>query len=241
MIAPRTHTGAAQTLAARTSCAQIPKEFRMNMKIISFGGTLLAAALLAPSLASASLVLDTGTPTSTSGGLELTQTGWYAAQFTLTSTENISSLSAYLAPLDSTAFQFDIYSSTGFLATRVGSLTALETISANYTAPGYNTSNVNFNLGPGTYWLALEITSSAGRGGTGLDLPTAGISTSSGSAPAQAFAFYGASTEGEFAATSSGIGVQIQAAPVPLPGAAWLLGSALVGLGALRRRGARAA
>jgi hypothetical protein len=207
----------------------------MNRKTASIGG-MLAAVLLAPGIASASFVLDTGTPTSISGGLDvLTTNQWYAAEFTLSSTENISSLSAYLEPLDSTAFQFDIYSNTNFTTTRIGSLQTLDATPATYTAAGWNTTTVNYTLGPGTYWLALEVTTSAGRGGTGLDLPTTGISTSTGTAPAQAFA-YGAGTGAEFTASNTGFGVQMAASPVPLPGAVWLLGSGLAGLGALRRR-----
>jgi hypothetical protein len=209
----------------------------MNRKTALIGGAL-AAVLLAPGIASASYVLDTGIPTSTSGSLVLTTDGWYAAEFTLSTTENISSLSAYLEPYDSTAFQFDIYSGTNFLTTKVGSLSALETTAATYTTPGWNTTDVSYTLGPGTYWVAVEITSSAGRGGTGLDLPTTGISTSTGTASAQAFAFYGSSTESLFTSSSTtpGFGVQIEASPVPLPAAVWLFGSGLAGLAGLRRR-----
>jgi hypothetical protein len=209
----------------------------MNPKTALIGG-MLAAVLLAPGIASAGFVLDTGAPTSTSGGLyELTTNGWYAAEFTLSTTENISSLSTYMEPLSSTSFQFDIYSSTNFTTTRVTSLSALESTTASYTAAGWNTANVNYTLGPGTYWVALEITSSAGRNGTGIDLATTGISTSSGTAPAQAFAYYGSSTNSLFTTSNApGIALQIEATPVPLPGAIWLLGSGLAGLGALRRR-----
>ena len=212
----------------------------MNLKAASIGG-MLAAVLVAPGIANASFVLDTGAPTSTSGGVyELLPGQWYAAEFTLANTENISSLAAYLEPLPSsasTAFQFDIYSGTNFSGTRVGQLTALDTTSATYAASGWNTTNVNYTLGPGTYWLALEVAAGPPRTVVGFDLPTTGISTSSGTAPAQAFAYYGGSS---FNASNVGIGVQISASPVPLPGAVWLLGSALAGLGVLRRRRAPA-
>jgi hypothetical protein len=210
----------------------------MNVTKTALIGAALSAILLAPGMASASFILDTGAPTSTTGGSELTNTEWFAAEFTLSNTESISSLSAYLAPLDSTAYQYDIYSGTGFTTTRATSLVALDQVSATFTTTGWNTTNTSgITLGPGTYWVALEITASAGRGGTGLDLPSTGISTTSGTAPAQAFAYYSTTGGSTFATSSTAaFGIQIAATPVPLPGAAWLLGSAVAGLGLLGRR-----
>ena len=206
----------------------------MKMTTTSFAVGLLAAAF-APGLASASFVLDTGAPTSVSGGLdELTPTQWYAAQFTLTSAETISSLAAYLEPLPSstsTAFQFDLYSGSNFIGART--LTPLDTATGTYTAAGWNTTNVNYALAAGTYWLAIEATPGPPRTVVGFDVPTTGITTSTGTAPASAFAYYGGSS---FSSSNTGIGLQIQASPVPLPGAAWLFGSALLGLGAMGRR-----
>jgi hypothetical protein len=206
-------------------------------KRILIGGAL-SAVLLAPGIASAGFVLDTGAPTGTTTDSELTTTQWFAAEFTLSGTESITSLSAYLNPLNSTSYTFDIYSGNAFTTTRVGSLSVLDTVSATYTTSGWNTTSTNFTLGPGTYWVALEMTGS-GRGPFGLDLPGTGISTTSGTAPAQGFAFYSSTTGGVFTTSNApGIGIEITGtgSPVPLPGAIWLLGSGLAALGAMRRR-----
>ncbi len=131
----------------------------MNSKTTLIGG-VLAAILLSPGLANASYVLDTGTPTSTSGPAIFNPTGWYAAEFTVSATENITSLSAYLTQNGQvgSAFTFDIYSSTNFLTTRVGSLSAIEECDGNVYRHGLEHHRRELHAGGGTYWLALQMT-----------------------------------------------------------------------------------
>jgi len=82
----------------------------------------------------------------------------------------------------------------------------------------------------GTYWLALQVSSTTQT--TGLDLPVE-PSLTSGTAPATAFAFEG--TSGKYALdTTTGVGMQVSA--VPLPSAVWFMGSGLFGLGSIMRR-----
>ncbi len=92
----------------------------MNPKTTLIGGAL-AAILLAPGIASADFVLDTGTPTGTGGPLVLSSSQWEAAAFNVTAGETITSIAAYLTqgsgqPGDT--FTFDIYSNNGFTAGR---------------------------------------------------------------------------------------------------------------------------
>jgi len=209
----------------------------MNTKTTFIGGALLAV-LLAPGIASASFVLDTGTPTGTGAPEILSTAQWVAGEFSITAGQTVTALSAYLTqgvgqPGDT--FAFDIYSSTGFTG-RSSGRTLLKTVTATFAANGWNTAAVNWTpTTTGNYWLALQVSSTTQT--KGLDLPVE-TSASTGTVPAGGFAYLGSGTNSQY--TTSGalpIGLEVTAAsPVPLPATAWLLGSGVFGLGAMARR-----
>jgi hypothetical protein len=202
----------------------------MKNKLILAAALTLAA--LEPGIASASFVLDTGTPTGTTS-VTLNSSGWYAAEFSVTAGETINSLSAYLTQGVGTVgntYTWDIYSASGNF---LGANRELNTYTAtgSFAANGWNTTSVNWTpTTSGLYWVALQVSGSSQT--PGLDLPTE-ASTTSGTVPATAFASAG--TNGRFALeTANPVGLEVSA--VPLPAAAWLLGSGLIGLGARIRR-----
>ena len=221
----------------------------MNLKSTFIGGSVLAAVLLAPGLASASYVLDTGTPASPTGSpVTLLNTSQFvAAEFDLTSANlPINDLSVYMTTgvgnINDT-FTVDIYSTANFTG-RSNQRSLLYSATGKFTGNGWIDVPLNTNGSPwtptasGDYWLALQVSSTSQT--HGLDLPGAGISTTSGIAPALAFAVTG--TNGQYAVESATtpttpFGIRLsQATPVPLPATAWLLVSGLGGLVTLARR-----
>lgn len=189
-------------------------------------------ALIAPNLASAALVLDTGTPTSMTMGSTLDGNDFYAAEFHLSSGSTINGIQAFItagADQPGDTFTMAIYGSD-LLTNR--SAQQLFSAQATYTADGWTgLSGVNFtSTAAGNYWVALEV--GGADSAIGLTLPqTAG----GGTAPALAFAFN--SGGGYATAGALPFGVQVDATtPVPLPAAVWLLGTGLVGLGSRARR-----
>jgi hypothetical protein len=215
------------------------------MKIQLSVAAIIAAGVLAPSLAAADVILDTGTPSDVSDTLTTSQ--WYAVEFQDTAADPIvTQLAAYLSAGGSgagTTYTWDIYSAapgSAFLNVSGANREApLYTTSATFNGTtGWSTvdvSTLDWTLTPGQdYWVALQETT---KGNT-LDVVT-GDSTTTGTVPALNFAF-GSGTNPQFkTAGAPGIGVQISA--VPLPAAAWLLGGGLVGLGSLVRRRRRSA
>jgi len=220
----------------------------MNMKTTCKGSALLTATLLAPGLASASFVLDTGTPTSNTGSPvnTLSTSQFVAAEFDVTTANAaITELSAYLtegAGNVGDTFTVDIYSTSNFTG-RSNQRNQLYTTTGTFEGNGWN--NVSMDWTPtstGNYWVALQVSSTTQT--RGLDLPGAGITTASATTPSgtvPALAFADAGTNGQYiiestSAPTTPFGIQLQTAPVPLPAAAWLLLSGIGGLGMLVRR-----
>jgi hypothetical protein len=207
----------------------------MNMKTLAIAGA--AAALLSPGLASASFILDTGTPTGSGGPVQLTALQWFAGEFAITAaeTDQTYALSAYLtegAGQPGDTFTFDVYAAgTGFTARSSQREAPTFTSTGTFTANGWNFSNTNWTpTAAGSYWLALQVSSPTDT--PGLDLPLEASATT-GTAAALGFAVAGSS--GQYAASNaSPIGLEIST--VPLPPALWLLGSGLLALGTAARR-----
>lgn len=215
----------------------------LNFGTTLIGVALVLAAALAPGLASADYVLDTGTPAS-GVSVVLNTSDWYAAEFTVTAGETLTplSLSAYLTQGTGQVgdtFTWEIYSASGTFLNANSSTRESNTFSTQgvFSANGWNTAALDWTpTTAGNYWVALQVTSTSQT--HGLDLPTE-TSATTGTAPALAFASATGSTNPKFQLeTNNPVGIQIT--PVPLPAAVWLLGSGLLGFGgAMRRRETR--
>ncbi len=148
----------------------------MNKTTTLLGG-VLAATFLLPGIASATMLLDTGTPTGTGGPAVLNSSSWVAAEFAATAGQTITSLSAYLTagidqpdPVnDSVQFTFDIYSNANFTGRSTSRV--LETsVTGYFTADGWNTSTLDWTpTASGDYWVALQVSPTGQT--NGVDLP----------------------------------------------------------------------
>ena len=203
----------------------------MNMRTTYFAATLTALAAL-PGIANASFVLDTGTPGGSASALSGSQ--WVAAEFSLSSTEDITSIATYLTA-GNTGQANDGYTYYIYSPNVIGARAANRPadivdgpIAGSYTSDGWNTTSTNFTLGPGNYWLAVQTSTAQTKG---LFLPSEASATT-GTVPATAFAWYSTTGTGSVFSTTGAptFGVQIGGTPVPLPGAAWLFGGGLAGL-----------
>jgi hypothetical protein len=180
-------------------------------------------------VAHAGFVLDTGAPTGTGGPLVLSSADSLAGEFAVTAGEDITALSAWLAPgtTASGTVTFTIYSNTGttggsFLNGRSNTHVTEATGTAAFSGTtGWLTASVNWTpTSSGDYWLALSVATP-----TGLDAPLE-TSTSTGTVPALGFASAGSSNT--FQSMSNGIGLEVTA--VPLPAGVGMLLSGLGGL-----------
>jgi hypothetical protein len=209
----------------------------MNTKI-SIIAAALTAVLLAPGIASAGFVLDTGAPAGSSAFV-LSSAQWVAGEFAVTAGTDITDLSAYLtqgAGSIGDTFTFDIYSTATSFTGRASGRTSVFTATGTFTQNGWNTTAVDWTpTTTGDYWLALQVGPTNST--KGLDLPGEASATT-GTAPALGFAYLGSGTNSAYTTVGApSVGLEVTAgSPVPLPPALWLLGSGILGLGSMARR-----
>ena len=181
-----------------------------------------ALTLLLSQPAAASLIVDTGAPTSTSGGLVLDAANFYAVQFTLAQNQQITGINAFItdggdATQDQNTFTVALYNSNPSYHTLPSSqvFSQQATFNDNANGGGWNgLSGIYQYLTAGTYWAAFEVGANDSFAGA-LPLLTTGLTT--------------AYNDGSgYKLSSSTFGVEISA--VPVPGGLWLFGTGLLAL-----------
>jgi hypothetical protein len=191
--------------------------------------------------AKASLIVDTGEGSSVSGGTDLYSDQWLAGQFSISDSYTISSMEGWFGTRAGTTGTVTaaLYSDSGFLSGNENELFSQQfLLDAPSSMPKNNTwdgvYDVNWSLGPGTYWLAFEVRS----GDTANAFMPSG--TSGAPNPLSNYAFYYQGMPSWSALSSDyAFGIRIDASPVspiPIPAAFWLFGSGLLGLVAIARR-----
>ncbi len=216
----------------------------MHSRIALSALSAAAIALLAPSQAHAADIVNTPV---TSGGLTQAYTldgsNWVAQSFSLDANTQITSVMAYLlsnAGGSDTGTQFSV----AIYANEMGNVSrpalnfnldnhgALFVQDATYKGDGWNgLSQLQWSLGAGSYWLALEVSPDSSNAPTGLLAPT-------GALLATGVASY---TDGQHYAVTSpsesfGLRITGAAPAVPEPNALALMLAGMGVVGWLRKR-----
>ena len=196
----------------------------MLRKTASILGTVLLLAVAAD--VNAALVVDTGNPTGSGFPLALDGTDWLAGQVQLTSASQIDAVKGYITGANAgDSFTISLYNDS---SNHVGSW--ISSAGATFGADGWNgVTGQAWNVGPGKYWLALEV--------QGSDTMAFGTAPLGAPSPLALTAFNAGSGYQNYPMS---FGLQVNAtptAPVPEPEtyAMMLAGLGLIGF-TLRRR-----
>ena len=196
-----------------------------NLQLLA--GTAILAITLSQH-AQADLIVDTGAPISTAGGWVLDGANFYAVQFTLAQTQEITGIEAYITDSgdvtqDQNTFTVAVYDSNSSYHNLPSSLEFSQqaTFNDNSNGGGWNgLSGIDQTLNAGTYWAAFEVGASDSFAGVLPEINTT-LTT--------------AYNDGSgYKLTSSGFGVEITA--VPVPASLWLFISGLLAFGRFGKR-----
>lgn len=213
----------------------------LNQPLSVLASAVLATTLLAAAPAAQAQsfnLVQTSTPTGGAiGANSLSDTAWLAERFETTGNVRIDSVMTYLLSDDAAgdlgkSFTLALYADVNnlpglnFNATNDGKLFQA---SATYNGDGWNgLSQLNWQLGAGKYWLAVEAGSGANNAGW-LLAPV-------GAQPATNVALYSGGQRYAAIGSSDTFGLAIVATPVPEPTGLALMLASLGALSLVARR-----
>ncbi len=188
--------------------------------------SILATTMLLAfaSQANAALLEDTGTPSGPGFALALDGNDWLAGMVHFNASTLISGIQAYLGGGDNgDSFTVSLYDNTGNLP---GNL--MGSAGAIFGNTGWNgVSNLNWSVGAGDYWVALEV-----QGSDTLAFGTAPV----GAPHPLTLTAFNPGSGYQLTNQPLNFGLQVAGETVPVPAAAWLLGSGLLGLAGFARK-----
>ena len=189
----------------------------MIKKTIAFIGLAIAVS----TNSNAAIIVDTGPGPVNVGGVALGDGQSLAGEFTIGQQYTITDVEGWIGDIG-----FGGSTATVAIYTDGGSIPGTELFSAGFsvgaTDAWYGASGLSWLLDAGTYWVSYEV-----RAGDTLD----GYMPGPAPSPLGAYAY---TTNGDWFSDPLNIGVRISS--VPIPAAAWLFGSALLGLSVMKRR-----
>lgn len=195
----------------------------------------LTILLPAPGSAATVDIIDTQ-PTVSSGGWTLSSDQWLAAEFNLDADYNITDLAGWVRSDGRTGqhFTITVYGDGGNVPDTNDLLYSNQVTVTGNESSSWEGYHIGFGQGlpltAGTYWLGFEV-----RPSNYLD-PYSGLMPGTATDPLQNYAANFTGSWGATVPLALGIRISGNLSAVPLPGAVWLFGSALAGLGLIRRK-----
>jgi hypothetical protein len=118
-------------------------------------------ALVSSPAAHADLIIDTGEPTQVGVGFSLDSDYWHAGRMTLDQTYTITGVEAWIFEISPGDLTFTIYDDGGTVpgATQLYSTTFYADLPTAWVGEWVGPNGLSWDLGPGTYWLAIEVRS----------------------------------------------------------------------------------
>lgn len=174
--------------------------------------------------AGATLIVDTGPPAMFSPSVTLDSLIWRAGEFTLIESYVITDVMGHMRVGVAGDVTVAIYSDGGDIPILNSEIYSAEFLGSQSGWQG--ASGLNWELGPGTYWIAFEVREGNGSFGLATNV----------SSPLSHYAYSFGGSFAQWQPTSSSIGIRILGDQIPEPSTIFLVSTGIMGVLARRRR-----